>query len=117
MDMQFISHGIGLIILMGVNITLGSLGALFVKCFDWRRCLQGIAKCIVIIFCFIATYIAGYINQDIVAINVGGLEANVTTGLGIIVFMGYYHYAIQVFEKLRAFISEDFSDDMKKGLK
>ena len=87
MDEQIINRAAGLIILMAVNIAHGALGSLFVHRFNWRRFLQGVAKGIIIIICFIASYFAGYLNPDIVAVNIGGIEASVMTALNLVILM------------------------------
>jgi hypothetical protein len=114
MDEQIIRHAAGLIILMSVNIILGSLGSAFVKCFEWKRLGIGIFKSIIVLICFAATYIAGYLNPDILAINIGDVEANVMTALNIVVLFGYIHYAKQVIEKLAAMLGLNFGNEIKE---
>jgi len=106
-------HTVGLLILMSVNIVLGSIGSLFVGHFNARRFCKSLVKSGIIILCFIATYYAGYLNPDIIAISVGDVEANVMTALNLIVLFGYYHYAKQVIEKLAAMLGLNFDDEIK----
>jgi hypothetical protein len=94
----------GLIILIVVNIVLGSLSAMFHDSFNSKKFIQGFTKAGIVIVCFAATYLVGYMNPGIVAIEVNGVQVTVMTGIYLIVLVGYYHYAKQVFEKLVAIV-------------
>jgi len=86
----------GLVILIVVNIVLGSFSALFNQAFDKKKLFQGIIKGIIIAFCFFATYYAGFINPDIIAVNVNGEEVNLLTACYLILLSGFVFYATQV---------------------
>ena len=100
MDIETMYLAIGLIVLIIVNIILGSLNALFTSDFDRKKFYEGILKGSVVVLCFIATYYVGFLNPDIIAIQVNDIEVNVITGVYLIVLSGYYYYAKQVFDKL-----------------
>ena len=117
MDEAFINHCIGLIILMSVNIALGSLGSIFVNRFDGWRFFKGILKGAIIALCFVATYYAGYMNPDLIVININGIDANIVTALDLIILAGYFHYAKQVIEKLVALLGKDFGEEMKNKIR
>ena len=67
--------GIGFVILVIVNIVLGSLSA---------------------------SYYVGVLNPNVVDMNINGTDMNLLTAVYLIVLAGYYHYARQVLEKLAA---------------
>ena len=94
----------GLIILIIVNITLGSFSALFNQAFDWKKLFQGIIKGTIIAICFFATYYAGHLNPDIIAVNVNGEEVNLLTACYLILFSGFVFYAGQVSVKFVSLI-------------
>lgn len=104
-DQAFLNLAIGLLILIGVNIVLGSINAIFEKAFDFGKFFKGIGKGVVITGCFIAVYYAGAINPDIIAVNVNGQELTILAAIYATVLLGYYFYAKQVIEKLATLIN------------
>ncbi len=118
MDIQTLHLGAGLVILIVVNIILGSLSALFVKAFDWNRLVEGALKGFIVIVCFAATYFVGYINPNVVAINITGIELNILNAIQIVVLAGYYYYAKQVIVKLTSMVNGSlYVDDIIQGHK
>ena len=57
-------------------------------------------KALVILTVYVAVYIAGSINSDVLVMTIGEVEANVTTDLYLVAFSGYVFYAKQLVEKL-----------------
>lgn len=115
MDIGTLYLAIGLIILIIVNIVLGSLNALFVDEFDRRKFFIGLAKGAIVVLCFAATYLVGYLNPTIIAVEVNGTEVGVLTAVYLVVLAGYYYYAKQVLEKLAAIIKGDIYTNEKKS--
>jgi uncharacterized membrane protein (DUF485 family) len=105
--MTVINVGIGLIVLIVINIVLGSLDAWLATptTFDKDKCKKGIIKGAVVALCFIATYGVGYLNPDIMAVNINGIDVNLLIGVTIILSMGYVWYAKEVISKLSKFIN------------
>jgi len=103
-DMNIIYLGIGLIILMATNITLGSIDALLTQDFNRKKFLQGLIKAFVVIICFIATYFVGIINPNVIAVSINGEMVNVMTGMNLVVMAGFVFYTKEVLLKLAAFI-------------
>lgn len=114
MDIGFLYLAIGLLILIIVNIVLGSLNALFVNTFDRKKFLVGLVKGAIVVICFAATYLVGYLNPNIIAVNVNGTDVGVLTAVYLVVLAGYYYYAKQVIEKLSAIIKGEISIEQKK---
>jgi len=91
---------IGLIILIIVNIVLGSLSAMFVGDFDWKRFRTGVYKGGIIFLCLALIYLAGFLNQDVIAFEVSGQAVNLMQAVYLIVFTGYVYYGKNDVEKL-----------------
>lgn len=72
MTTSIIHLAVGLVLLVAVNIVLGSLNALFDGSFDKVKLRNGTIKGIIVAACFIAFYMAGWLNPDIIAIDVDG---------------------------------------------
>jgi hypothetical protein len=102
--LHIICLALGLIILIIVNIVLGSLSALFQNTYCRKKLLCGLIKAGIVLVCFAGTYLVGYLNPGIVAVEVDGVEVTVMTGIQLVVLVGYYHYAKQVIEKLTAIV-------------
>ena len=54
MEQTIIRLAIGLVLLVAVNVVLGSLNALFDGTFDRIKCRNGVIKGIIIAACFVA---------------------------------------------------------------
>ncbi len=104
-DAAFINLAFGLLILIGANILLGSMNAIFDGDFDIKTFFTGFLKGILVTVCAVGLYFAGMLNPDLVAVNVGGEELNILTAVNAAVLAGYYLYARQVFNKLSYMLS------------
>lgn len=98
MEQTIIRLAIGLVLLVAVNVVLGSLNALFDGTFDRIKCRNGVIKGIIIAACFVAFYVAG--RLDIVAIDIDGETVNVATAANLAMVTAYVLYAKDVFSKL-----------------
>lgn len=96
MEQTIIRLAIGLVLLVAVNVVLGSLNALFDGTFDRIKCRNGV----IIAACFVAFYVAGRLNPDIVAIDIDGETVNVATAANLAMVTAYVLYAKDVFSKL-----------------
>ena len=104
MTTSIIHLAVGLVLLVAVNIVLGSLNALFDGSFDKVKLRNGIIKGIIVAACFIAFYMAGYLNPDIIAIEVDGQTVNLMTASNLALLTAYVLYAKDVFVKLKNLI-------------
>ena len=95
MEQTIIRLAIGLVLLVAVNVVLGSLNALFDGTFDRIKCRNGVIKGIIIAACFVAFYVAGRLNPDIVAIDIDGETVNVATAANLAMVTAYVLYAVQ----------------------
>lgn len=100
MEQTIIRLAIGLVLLVAVNVVLGSLNALFDGTFDRIKCRNGVIKGVIIAACFVAFYVAGRLNPDIVAIDIDGETVNVATAANLAMVTAYVLYAKDVFSKL-----------------
>lgn len=103
--MEILSVASGLLILIVVNIVLGCTKAYFEQCFNIVKLRQGLIKGLIIFVCFCAVYLAGYINPDVIAVNVGGVSYTLMEAIYLVVFGGYLSYAYQVIYKLSKMLS------------
>lgn len=84
----------------GCQRRAGRLNALFDGTFDRIKCRNGVIKGIIIAACFVAFYVAGRLNPDIVAIDIDGETVNVATAANLAMVTAYVLYAKDVFSKL-----------------
>ncbi|MCI6055510.1 DUF2800 domain-containing protein [Dysosmobacter sp.] len=104
MTTSIIHLAVGLVLLVAVNIVLGSLNALFDGSFDKVKLRNGTIKGIIVAACFIAFYMAGWLNPDIIAIDVDGQTVNLMTASNLALLTAYVLYAKDVFVKLKNLI-------------
>lgn len=104
MTTSIIHLAVGLVLLVAVNIVLGSLNALFDGSFDKVKLRNGIIKGIIVAACFIAFYMAGYLNPDIIAIEVDEQTVNLMIASNLALLTAYVLYAKDVFVKLKNLI-------------
>lgn len=100
MTTSIIHLAVGLVLLVAVNIVLGGLNALFDGSFDKVKLRNGI----IVAACFIAFYMAGWLNPDIIAIDVDGQTVNLMTASNLALLTAYVLYAKDVFVKLKNLI-------------
>lgn len=105
MVLNVVRLGVGLLLLMGVNIFLGSVNALFTQEFDKKKLAQGAIKAGAIVFCFIVTYMAGWLNPTVVVMTVEGAgEVNLLTAVVLVITGGFLFYGKEVVLKLAALV-------------
>ena len=106
MTASVIHLAIGLVLLVAVNIVLGGMNALFDGTFDKVKLRHGIIKGVIVVACFIAFYMAGWLNPDIIAIDVDvdGQTVNLMTASNLALLTAYVLYAKDVFVKLKNMI-------------
>jgi len=105
MDIAMLNIVVGLLIFMGVNVLLGSVNSIFSKTFDYKKCLKGIAKAVVIVGCYYAVYYAGTLNQDIMILKINEVDVNIVTAIYMTSVVGFIAYGKQIIEKLNKFVT------------
>lgn len=115
MDLSIINLGIGLILLMCINIILGSIDSIFKQSFDKKKFNQGLLKSFIIALCTIGMYFVGYLNPNVIAMNVNGQDVNLLTAIYILIMSGFVLYAKQCIEKLsKIILGGKTLDEIKK---
>ena len=97
MTTSIIHLAVGLVLLVAVNIVLDGS-------FDKVKLRNGTIKGIIVAACFIAFYMAGWLNPDIIAIDVDGQTVNLMTASNLALLTAYVLYAKDVFVKLKNLI-------------
>jgi len=97
---------VGLIILIIVNGVLDQIDCFFEKNFDWQSLMKDCVKGFLVFICFLATYLVGYINPDLIVISMfEDRDLNLEDAIAIMAISAYFIYAKQIIEKLFAYIS------------
>lgn len=91
---------IGLLILVSVNVALGTLHSWLHGTFDETKLWNGAKKGGIVAVCFAAFYIVGQMNPDIAAINIQENTITVGNAADILMTSAYVLYAKDVFAKL-----------------
>lgn len=91
---------IGLICLMISNIILGSSISIFDSNFDIKIFFKGIIKVIFLSISLLLIYYAGYLNPDIIVVNINGLDLNIIDAVKSIFIMGIVYYGYQDLSKV-----------------
>lgn len=100
MDLSIINLGVGLVLLMGVNIFLGSIDSIFTKSFDWKKFKLGLLKSFSVIVCAFIMYIVGWLNPNVVAINIDGQAITLLMAIYMVIMTAFVTYAKQCIDKL-----------------
>jgi len=116
-DTKTLYTAVALLILMVVNIILGSLNAIAERNFDKKVLLQGIIKAITIIVCFILVYAAGLLTFDLAIININGEEVNTLTAIYLLIVYSFYYYGREVILKLKEKINSKVIIEEKQKIK
>ena len=98
--MDIYKLALGLIILIVVNIVLGSIDAWLTKTFDKEKFKKGILKGFIISLCFIATYFVGYLNPNVIVINMNSVDVDLLSAVTMVITAGYIWYGKEVITKL-----------------
>lgn len=104
MTLDILRLGLGLLVLVIVNIVLGSVDALLSGKFDRHKFLCGIIKGGIVVLCFAATYLVGWLNPGVVAVSINGQEVNLLTAVYTAIMAGFLFYAAQVVGKLTGLV-------------
>ena len=106
-DFQMLYLGIGLIILISINILLGSVNSLLEKKFDKTKFLNGCIKGSIVSISFCGVYFVGILNPSI-ALEIMGQQLTLVMAVNVILISGFSFYAFQVLKKLASFVNAKF---------
>lgn len=98
--------GIGTLILVCVNIALGSISALMNREWNWTTFWNGIIKGSIVTAAFAAVWFVGWLNKDSITVEVDGQMVNLQMAVHLILAAGFAVYAKKVVVKLKELITK-----------
>ena len=105
LDMTIIRLAAGLVLLIAANIALGSINAIIACEWDLVKFRNGCIKGGVIALALIAVYFAGYLNPDLMVVEVDGQTVNLMTAVSLAMLAAFTAYAVDVLKKLKDMLS------------
>ena len=93
LDMASIRLAVGLVLLIAANIALGSINAIIACEWDLVKFRNGCIKGGVIALALIAVYFAGYLNPDLMVVEVSGQTVNLMTAVSLVMLAAFTAYA------------------------
>lgn len=118
-DPSFLRIAAGLALLIFANIALGSTDALINGNFDAGRFRTGILKGLIVFLALLAVYLAGLMNPDLMVLETGESQINLSSGIYLLLIAAFTAYGIDILKKLRRILlqtqpensTEEFSDE------
>ena len=102
---------IGLICVMASNILLGASLSKFKEEFSKEVLFKGIFKAICICLGVSLVYLCGYLNPNILAVNIEGVSVNLVDALRILFTGGIMYYGCQCILKIKDILKVDTTVD------
>ena len=101
LDMTTIRIAAGLILVILANIALGSTSAIIEGNWDKVNFRNGCIKGCVVAVALIAVYFAGYLNPNLMVIDIDGQTVNLMTAVSLVMLAAFTAYAVDVIKKLK----------------
>ena len=101
LDMTVVKLAAGLLPLIAANIALGSINAIIAGTWDLVKFRNGCIKSLVIAAALIAVYLAGFLNPDLMVVDVDGQKVNLMTAVTLTMLAAFTAYAVDVIKKLK----------------
>ena len=101
LDMTTIRLAAGLILVILANIALGSTGAIIEGDWDKVKFRNGCIKGGVVAVALIAVYFAGYLNPNLMVVEIDGQTVNLMTAVSLVMLAAFTAYAVDVIKKLK----------------
>lgn len=105
LDMTIIRLAAGLVLLIAANIALGSINAIIDGEWDQTKFRNGCIKSAVVAATLVAVYFAGYLNPDLMVVEVDGQTVNLMTAVSLAMLAAFTAYAVDVLKKLKDMLS------------
>ena len=105
LDMTIIRLAAGLVLLIAANIALGSINAIIAGEWDRAKVRNGCIKSAVVAMALIAVYFSGYLNPDLMVVEVDGQTVNLITAVSLAMLAAFTAYAVDVLKKLKDMLS------------
>lgn len=99
--MTTIKLSAGLILVIIANIALGSTSAIIEGNWDKVKFRNGCIKGGIISVALIAVYFAGYLNPDLMVVDIDGQTVNLMTAVSLVMLAAFTAYAVDVIKKLK----------------
>lgn len=96
--------GAGLLLLIFANIAIGSINAIVNKEWNKEKFWKGVVKGIIVILAFAAVYLAGWLNPDLVVMEVNDETMSLMMAMNVLLVGGFCCYAGKVIVKLKEII-------------
>lgn len=106
--------GGGLLLLIVSNIAIGSIHAAAAREWNTKTFVNGLIKGGIVIGAFIAVWFAGWLNPDLVVIETGGQQMNLSTAFYFILVMGFVGYAGKILVKLKEIVTTKSAVDVSE---
>ena len=101
LDMTIIRLAAGLVLLIAANIALGSINAIIDGEWDQTKFRNGCIKSAVVAAALVAVYFAGFLNPDLMVVEVDGQTVNLMTAVSLAMLAAFTAYAVDVLKKLK----------------
>lgn len=88
-------------LLIAANIALGSINAIIDGEWDQTKFRNGCIKSAVVAAALVAVYFAGYLNPDLMVVEVDGQTVNLMTAVSLVMLAAFTAYAVDVIGKLK----------------
>lgn len=92
-------------LLIAANIALGSINAIIDGEWDQTKFRNGCIKSAVVAAALVAVYFAGYLNPDLMVVEVDGQTVNLMTAVSLAMLAAFTAYAVDVLKKLKDMLS------------
>lgn len=96
LDMTIIRLAAGLVLLIAANIALGSINAIIDGEWDRTKFRNGCIKSAVVAAALVAVYFAGYLNPNLMVVEVDGQTVNLMTAVSLAMLAAFTAYAVDV---------------------
>lgn len=104
-DLDIIKLAGGLLLLIAANIGLGSIGAFIAGTWDEVKFRNGCIKGSVVAAALLAVYAAGYLNPNLLVIEVEGETVNLMNAVHVLLMAAFGAYAVDVLAKIKELIT------------
>jgi hypothetical protein len=112
-DQQSLLLGGSLLVLVIVNIILGSISSLFQQQFDKTKFWQGLVKGSIIVICFCLVLIVGKANAGILVVNVNDQNLDLATATQMLMTTSYAWYGLEIYKKMTGLLSGKYKEEVK----
>lgn len=93
--------GAGLLLLIISNIAIGSINAIANKQWNKEKFWKGVIKGAIVIAVCAAMYLAGWLNPDLVVMEINDETMSLLMGINLLLVGGFSCYAAKVIVKLK----------------